>query len=125
MGISYDPPKAVYCQKRSCNIPHEIDYLMHRVSDWRSLPYNRSHSLKMLNKVLFQADTIIVAMADQLPLSMGIFSSTYHSSLFEVWCTIESVNGFKSVLPITGEPDSIGHYNRLLKFGAYPILEKY
>jgi hypothetical protein len=124
MSIIQESTKGVYSRKCSRNIPHEISCRMHRISDWRSLPYNRLHAFKLLNEDLFQIGTIRRAMADQLSLSMGIFPSTYRSSVLESWRTINSVNEFKSVLAITGEPDSIGHPNRLMKFGAYPILEE-
>jgi hypothetical protein len=124
MSIPIEPAKAGYSRKRNRNIPHEIGSLGHGMSDRRSLPYNRIYARKAFNEDLFTGNTIIIAIADQLPLSMGIFPSTYHSSVIEAWRIIESVNGFKSILTITGEPDSIGHHNRLVKFGAYLILEK-
>jgi hypothetical protein len=73
LSIPIDSTKAVYSRKRRRNIPHEIGCLMHRMADWRSLPDDRTHALKILNEDLIGVGTAIVAMADQLLLSMGIF----------------------------------------------------
>jgi hypothetical protein len=63
-------------------------------------------------------------MADQFLLSLGTFPSSYHSLLIEAWKTVEFIKGFKSVLPLTREPDSGGHVNRSKKFDCYEIEER-
>jgi hypothetical protein len=66
----------------------------------------------------------ILAQVDRLPLSMGIYGTTYNRLLLESWTTIDSKYGFKSILTTDCSENSLGHSNRLNKFGAYPIDER-
>jgi hypothetical protein len=96
-----------------CAFPLAVNY--HVSSDMRLL------GLGVINEGLYETGVRIVAMVDKLPLSMGLYGETYNELLCKCWGSVDTVNGFKSILPRTSNENSLGHENRLNKFGAYPI----
>jgi hypothetical protein len=66
----------------------------------------------------------MLAMADQIPLSMGIFPSTLPSLTIQELRSLKAVNGVKFALPLTMDMASEGHSNRLEKYDCYEIEEK-
>jgi hypothetical protein len=55
---------------------------------------------------------------------MGIYGKSYNHLLWKSWTSINTIDGFKSVLPVNDDENSPGHYNRLNKFGANLIKER-
>jgi hypothetical protein len=80
--------------------------------------------LGIINGALRETGARIVAMVDRLPLSMGIFGTTYNRLLYESWTNEDSQNGFKSILCMDGSENAPSHRDRLHKFEAYSIEEK-
>jgi hypothetical protein len=116
--------EALYFKKKGLNIPFKYKCAFKRAIDYRSGINNKLLSLGLINDAIVEFGVKILMTVDRLPLSMGIYGTTYNRLFYESWTSFDSKNGFKSILLINNEKNAPGHSNIFNKFGAYPIEER-
>jgi hypothetical protein len=114
---------AVYVKKKGHHMSQHCKCAFPLAVNYRASSGLRLLGLNIINDALTETGVRIVAVVDQIPLSMGLYGETYNELLCRCWRSVDTLNGFKSILPRTSNENSPGHENRLNKFGAYPMTQ--